>query len=123
MVVPRTIVYMDNQVISGCSSMFLVVRTWNIYTCKDEFWLQIYGCPSDCISIKVVRRHFWLSRAHGQPKCQTLITLQSLHYICIYITSIYIFLYIFIKFKISVYSRKLTYYYVHSVSSKLHQQW
>ncbi len=60
-------------------SQFLVVRPSfdcpypgslvGIYTYKDEFWLQIYGCPSDnCISLFGCLVAFLVARAHGQPK-------------------------------------------------------
>ncbi len=44
----------DNQVtISGCPfKFFFLLSVHDIHMYKGEFWLQIYGCPSDnCINI------------------------------------------------------------------------
>ena len=61
---------------TGCLSKFLVVRTWNnvngveFHSCGIKF--MVVGRTTISVFL-VVRRLFWLSRAHGQPDFRTLV--------------------------------------------------
>ncbi len=64
----------DNQVtIFGCPSKFLVVRTWNTCTKVTFGYRFMVVCRTTASVFFVVRRRFWLSWAHRQPKFWMLV--------------------------------------------------